>query len=69
MLAARLGGATCLERSLLRQAWLKGRGTMRDVVIGVRSEHEFEAHAWVDGDPDSVDYVEIHRIRADSPRP
>ena len=62
MLAARLGRATCLERSLLRQAWLRGRGTMRDVVIGVRSEGQFEAHAWLEGDPDGEGYVEIHRI-------
>ena len=64
MFAARVGNATCLERSLLRQAWLRGRGTMRDVVIGVRSEDEFEAHAWLDGDPDGAEYVEIHRIRS-----
>lgn len=64
MLATRLARATCLERSLLRQAWLRGRGTMRDVVIGVRFEDQFEAHAWLDGDPDSGYYVEIHRIQA-----
>jgi hypothetical protein len=69
MLAARVTRATCLERSLLRQAWLRGRGTMRDVVIGVRSEDQFEAHAWLDGDADGVDYVEIHRIRPDLIRP
>jgi len=62
MLAARMTRASCLERSLLRQAWLRGRGTMRDVVIGVRSDDEFGAHAWLDGDPDGVDFVEIHRI-------
>jgi hypothetical protein len=39
---------------------------MRDVVIGVRSEDKFEAHAWLDGDPDGVDFVEIHRIRSAS---
>jgi hypothetical protein len=66
MLAARVTRATCLERSLMRQAWLRGRGTMRDVVIGVRSEDDFEAHAWLDGDPDGVDYVEIHRIHSES---
>ena len=69
MLAARVARASCLERSLLRQAWLRGRGTMRDVVIGVRSEDKFEAHAWLDGDPDGVDFVEIHRIRSDSIHP
>jgi Transglutaminase-like superfamily len=64
MFAARLARASCLERSLVRQAWLRGRGTHRDVVIGVRSADEFEAHAWIDGDPDGVDYAEIHRIRS-----
>lgn len=68
LLAARLARASCLERSLVRQAWLRGRGTIRDVVIGVRSTGRFEAHAWVDGDPDSVDYTEIHRIGAHSVR-
>jgi Transglutaminase-like superfamily len=69
MFAARVGNATCLERSLLRQAWLRGRGTLRDVVIGIRSQDEFEAHAWLDGDPDGADYVEIHRIRSESSHP
>jgi hypothetical protein len=64
LFAARLARASCLERSLLRQAWLHGRGTDRDVVIGVRSAEKFEAHAWIDGDPDGVDYAEIHRIPA-----
>jgi hypothetical protein len=66
ILAVRVTRASCLERSLLRQAWLRGRGTMRDVVIGVRSEDKFEAHAWLEGDPDSTGFVEIHRIRSDS---
>jgi hypothetical protein len=72
MFAARLARANCLERSLVRQAWLRGRGTNRDVVIGVRSADEFEAHSWIDGDPDRVDYAEIHRIRprsSDTHRP
>lgn len=57
--------ASCLERSLVRQAWLRARGARHDVVIGVRGGNNFEAHAWVDGDPDAVDYVEIHRIGSD----
>jgi hypothetical protein len=58
------GRATCLERSLIRQAWLRGRGDRRDVVIGVRRANDPEAHAWLEGDPDSASYVEIHRIAA-----
>ena len=64
LLAARLTRASCLERSLLRQAWLQTRGKDRDVVIGVRAAEAFEAHAWIDGDPDAVGYAEIHRIRS-----
>ncbi len=69
MFAARVGNASCLERSLLRQAWLRGRGTVRDVVIGVRSKDGFEAHAWLDGDADGADYAEIHRISPESIHP
>jgi len=56
--------ATCLERSLIRQAWLRARGDRRDVVIGVRRAEDPEAHAWLEGDPDSASFVEIHRIAA-----
>ena len=56
--------ATCLERSLIRQAWLRAHGEHRAVVIGVRRAESPEAHAWLEGDPDSGRYVEIHRIAA-----
>jgi Transglutaminase-like superfamily len=65
MLIARLGRASCLERSLLRQAWLRERGARRDVVIGVRRENEFMAHAWLDGDRDGFEYTEMLRIPAE----
>lgn len=64
MATARLGRATCLERSLLRQAWLRERGMARDVVIGVRRDESFAAHAWLEGDGDGAGYVEMHRISA-----
>jgi hypothetical protein len=55
---------TCLTRARVRQAWLAAHGVKRDLVIGVRSPGEdFEAHAWLDGDPPSVHsgYVELAR--------
>jgi hypothetical protein len=57
-----MGRASCLERSLLRQAWLDARGYPLDVVIGVKRGKTVEAHAWVDGDPNAADWIEIHRI-------
>jgi hypothetical protein len=69
MLIARLGRASCLERSLLRQAWLRERGARRDVVIGVRRENELTAHAWLDGDGDGFGYTEMLRIPADGTVP
>lgn len=65
---ARIGRATCLERSLLRQAWLLRVGVVRDVVIGVRRNDELVVHAWLSGDPDESDYLELHRISSDRDR-
>jgi len=60
----RVRRATCLERSLVLQAWLAGRGDRRDVVIGVRGAGSVLAHAWVDGLEDGAGYVELHRVPA-----
>ena len=56
-------GASCLERSLVLQAWEAAHGRSRDLVVGVTaprrdSSHgsqvsRFGAHAWLDGDPPS----------------
>lgn len=58
--------ATCLERSLVLQAWLVGQGRAHDVVIGVGAPGEaFAAHAWVaDWRPDSeaAQYRELTRL-------
>ena len=52
-LLRRRTSSTCLERALVRQRWLAAHGRPRDVVIAVQAPHEaFQAHAWVDGDPD-----------------
>lgn len=56
---------TCLERSLLLQAWLGVRARAPDVVIGVRKRSgKIEAHAWVDGRDPRVDpsYKELTRL-------
>jgi hypothetical protein len=57
-------GATCLERSLVRQSWLAAHGTRADVVIGVTGLADFDAHAWLEGEPDSLApaYHELKRI-------
>ena len=58
--------ATCLERSLVLQAWDAAHGSPRDVVIGVTSPSpEFRAHAWLDGEEtcghgEFVERVRIH---------
>ena len=62
--ALRVRRASCLERSLVLQAWLAGHGDRRDVVIGVRHEDSLLAHAWVDGLEDGSRYVELHRLSA-----
>lgn len=44
---------TCLERSLVLQAWAVAHGEAIDVVIGVNGTGEqFAAHAWLDGEAD-----------------
>jgi hypothetical protein len=59
--------STCLERALVLQRWHASRGRAREVVIGVKSPGEsFEAHAWLDGAPDSeaASYEELMRLPA-----
>jgi hypothetical protein len=43
--------ATCLERSLVMQAWLAAHGDARALIIGVTPPGEnFHAHAWLEGE-------------------
>jgi hypothetical protein len=43
---------TCLERSIVMQTWLSAHGERRDLIVGVkRPGDEFEAHAWLEGEP------------------
>ena len=57
---------TCLERSLVMQAWLAAQGEPHDVVVGVtRTSAGFDAHAWVDlprATPDAAKYEELVRL-------
>lgn len=50
-------GASCLERSMVLQAWEAAHGRHRDLVVGVtppgRDASGFRAHAWLEGDPPS----------------
>jgi hypothetical protein len=56
---------SCLERSLIMQRWLAAQGDRRDVVIGTTGATDFRAHAWLDGDPESlaVPFEELARLR------
>lgn len=58
---------SCLERSLVRQEWLRVHGRDVDVVIGVQGPADFAAHAWLDGEEahSAEEFVEIrrHRVR------
>jgi hypothetical protein len=58
--------ASCLERSLVLQAWIGAHsGDAPDVVIGVRkSGDDVKAHAWLDGSGEGAGYAEIHRLSA-----
>ena len=54
---------TCLERSLVMQAWLAAQGEPYDVVVGVtRTASGFDAHAWVDLSPDTPDWVRYEEL-------
>lgn len=44
---------TCLVSATVRQAWHAAHGDRRDLVIGVTAPAGgFQAHAWLDGDPE-----------------
>jgi hypothetical protein len=57
--------ATCLERSLLLQAWYAAQGVRRDVIIGVTAPTaDFAAHAWLEGDTSEAEgeFRELQRL-------
>lgn len=45
---------SCLERTAVRQCWHASQGSPRDLVIGVRTDAGFGAHAWLEGDPEGA---------------
>jgi hypothetical protein len=48
--------ATCLEKSLIRQCWLRSHARRHDLIIGVANvAGAFAAHAWLAGLPDIED--------------
>lgn len=49
-LALRLTRRSCLERALVMQRWYAAAGADRDVIIGVTTPSEFQAHAWLEGE-------------------
>ena len=56
--------ATCLERALVRQAWLAAHGESQQIVIGVRRDGgEFGAHAWLEREAgaDATGFTELMR--------
>jgi Transglutaminase-like superfamily len=58
---------TCLERALVLQRWYADHDDARDVVIAGRGTADvFEAHAWVEGDPDPLvgQFREMLRLTA-----
>jgi hypothetical protein len=63
--AFRRSAPTCLEQALVLQAWRAAHGDAREVVIAVRGSGDaFEAHAWLDGEPDpgAGAFLEIARV-------
>lgn len=56
--------ATCLVEALVLQAWDAAHGWPRDVVIGVTGATDFQAHAWLDGDPSTSNerFAELVRV-------
>lgn len=58
--------ATCLERSLVLQAWLMACGEPFDVVVGVDADEDVQAHAWLpfETGEETSRFKEIVRIPA-----
>jgi hypothetical protein len=60
----RLWGQTCLVHAAVLQEWFASQGLHRDIIIGVTAPNsDFQAHAWLDGDPPchSEGYQELLR--------
>lgn len=59
----RLAGATCLVRSAVLQRWDADHAGGRPLVVGVARDPEggIVAHAWLDGEADGTEFIELHR--------
>lgn len=59
----RLAGATCLVRSAVLQRWDADHAAGRPLVVGVARDREggIVAHAWLDGEADGTEFIELHR--------
>lgn len=54
--------ASCLVRSLVLQSWHAAQDRERDVVVGARrADGAVEAHAWLEGERNDGDFVEMVR--------
>ena len=59
----RLAHASCLVGSAVLQRWDADHGAARPLVVGVARDQDggFLAHAWLEGQDDGADFVELHR--------
>lgn len=69
--ALRRSGASCLVEAIVLQAWETAHGRRRELIVGVTAPGDFEAHAWLEGDPprtqrDSAPFSEL--LRRPAPR-
>jgi hypothetical protein len=56
----RLRRLNCLESALVRQAWAAAQGEHRRLILGVTSPSDgFEAHAWLEGDPEDQRFTTL----------
>jgi hypothetical protein len=56
----RLTRLNCLQSALVRQAWAAGHGQERRLIVGVTSPSDgFEAHAWLEGDPEDPRFTTL----------
>jgi hypothetical protein len=55
---------TCLERAIVLQRWFNAHGIQRAIVIGVTGAADFRAHAWLEGERTSPEFVELTRLPA-----
>jgi len=60
-LALRLSRRSCLERAVVMQRWHAAGGAERDVIVGVTTPEDFQAHAWLEGEAPGGEFRELLR--------